>query len=92
LASPRQTQSAEALLDGEAEALTRKAVGLALAGDMQALRLCLDRILPPRKDRPVSFTLPSINSAQAAAQTMSALLAALAAGESHPPMPARLAS
>ena len=34
------------------ESLTQKAIDLALGGDMAALRLCLDRILPPRKDRP----------------------------------------
>jgi hypothetical protein len=38
-------------LDGEAEALTRKAIERALEGDTTALRLCLDRLLPPRKDR-----------------------------------------
>src|SRR5262245_41119418 len=37
----RTTLAAEALLDGEAEALTRKAVELALNGDSTALRLCL---------------------------------------------------
>jgi hypothetical protein len=31
----------EELLDGEAEKLTCKAIDLALAGDMVALRLCL---------------------------------------------------
>jgi hypothetical protein len=40
----------EALLDGQANALTQKAIDLALGGDMAALRLCLDRILPPRID------------------------------------------
>ncbi len=54
----RATQAALALPEGEAEALTRKAVEAALAGDVSALRLCLDRIAPPRKDAPVSFTLP----------------------------------
>src|SRR5580704_6937267 len=54
------TLAMEALLDGESEALTRKAIELAKGGDMAALRLCLDRILPPRKDRPVSFALPVI--------------------------------
>ena len=39
------------LLDGEAEALGRKAIELALAGDTVALRLCLERIAPPRKER-----------------------------------------
>ena len=36
-------RAAEALLDGEAEALTRKAIETALEGDVAALRLCLDR-------------------------------------------------
>ena len=34
------------LLDGEARALTRKAIERALAGDVTALRLCLERIVP----------------------------------------------
>src|ERR1043166_2707029 len=49
----RTTRAVEALLEGQAEALTQKAVALALAGDGPALRLCLDRIAPPRKDAPV---------------------------------------
>ncbi|GMG84917.1 hypothetical protein LNKW23_41330 [Paralimibaculum aggregatum] len=49
------TTAAAALLDGEAEALTRKAVEAALGGDSEALRLCLQRILPARRDRPVRF-------------------------------------
>src|SRR5260370_6780136 len=44
----RSTLAAEALLDGEAEQLMRKTVELALGGDTIALRLCLDRIIPPR--------------------------------------------
>jgi hypothetical protein len=60
----------EALLDGESGALTRKAIELAKGGDMAALRLCLDRILPPRKDRPVTFALPAINSTNDAAAAM----------------------
>jgi hypothetical protein len=78
------TLALEALLDGQAEALTQKAIDLALTGDMAALRLCLDRILPPRKDRPVSFTLPEITSARGAAALVSAVLNAVAAGELTP--------
>jgi Family of unknown function (DUF5681) len=55
----KATLAAETLLEGEAEALSRKAVELALRGDVSALRLCLDRIVPPRKDRPVCFELPA---------------------------------
>ena len=51
------------MLDGEATALTRKAVELALAGDPTALRLCLDRTIAPRRDRSVELPLPPIDSA-----------------------------
>jgi hypothetical protein len=78
------TLAAEALLDGEAEALTRKAIDMALDGDTVALRLCLERIYPPRKDRPVSFPMPSINSARDAADLMSAVMSAVAAGQVTP--------
>jgi hypothetical protein len=77
----RATLAAEALLDGEAEGLTRKAIDAALGGDMTALRICLDRILPPRKERPVSFRLPSLKSAEDAAAAMAAITEAVAAGE-----------
>jgi hypothetical protein len=40
------TLAAEAMLDGEAEALTRKAIDMALAGDTVALKLCIDRFSP----------------------------------------------
>jgi Family of unknown function (DUF5681) len=43
----RTTIAAAALLNGEAEALTRRAVGLALVGEPTAMRLCLERILAP---------------------------------------------
>jgi hypothetical protein len=51
----KATESAELLLEGEAEALTRKAVELALGGDPIALRLCLDRLIPPRRGRKVQL-------------------------------------
>ncbi len=73
-----------ALLDGEAEALTRKVVELALAGDMAALRLCLERIAPPRRNAPVAFELPPITGAADAAQAVAAVLAAVAAGDLTP--------
>src|SRR5215472_14488848 len=59
----RATRAAELSLDGEAAALTRKAVELALAGDQAALRLCLDRTVAPRRERSVELALPPIHSA-----------------------------
>jgi hypothetical protein len=62
----KATQTAELLLDGEAEALTRRAVELALAGDGMALRLCLERIIPPRRGRPVQLGLTPVRPISAA--------------------------
>jgi len=44
---------------------------------MAALRLCLDRILPPRKDRPITFGLPKIKTPEQAAATISTVLVAV---------------
>ncbi len=77
----RATVAAEALLDGEAEALTRQAIELALAGDTIALRLCLDRIVPPRRERPVEFSLPAMKSPADAVAAMAAIASAVADGE-----------
>jgi len=57
----RATIAAEALLEGEAQALTRKAIELAIAGDTTALRLCLERIVPQQKSRTVAFDPPRID-------------------------------
>jgi hypothetical protein len=78
------TLAAEVLLDGEAETLTRKAIEMAKAGNVHALRLCLDRIAPPRKSRKVAFDLPLIESTADLAPAFSAVIGAMAAGELAP--------
>jgi hypothetical protein len=83
-AKHKVTRAAEALLDGEAEVLTRKAVELALKGDGLALRLCLERILPPRKERPLEIDLPPVDGAAGILAASAALVAAAAAGEVTP--------
>lgn len=80
----KATLAAMELLDGEAEGLTRKAVELALEGDTRALRLCLERIAPPRKDAPVTFDLPPMHSAKDAAKAAAAILNAVAEGDLTP--------
>lgn len=80
----KATQAVMALLEGEAEALSRKAVEMALAGDSVALRLCLDRIAPPRKDSRVQFALPRMTTARDAAQAAGAVLQAVSKGDLTP--------
>ena len=76
----KKTLAAAVLLEGESEALTRKAVELALEGDPTALRLCIERILPPCRERPVKFTLPPIENAADISAAMNAVTSALARG------------
>jgi hypothetical protein len=80
----RTTMAMEALLDGEAEALTRKAIDMAKQGDMAALRLCMERIVPPRKDRPVRFKMPDLETAEDAVKAVAALVRAVASGDLTP--------
>jgi hypothetical protein len=75
------TVLAEQLLDGEAEELVRKVIAKAKRGNLPALRICMDRILPPRRERPVQFAMPELRSVSDASKAISALLSAVAKGE-----------
>ena len=78
------TLATQALLDGEAEALTRKAVELAQGGNVVALRLCLERLLPPRKERPIKVTLPPVAGVEDLPAALRAILEAVVQGEITP--------
>ena len=97
----KATLAAAALLAGEAEALTRKTVEMALDGDPIAMRLCMERVLPPCRERAVEFSLPEIEgiageeakgpSAHDVARAMDAVTSALARGEITPGEAERIA-
>ena len=76
----RASLAVEALMDGEAEGLARKAIEKALDGDTTALRLCLERIAPARKERAIRFSLPRAVTAEEAEKAGAALIAAVADG------------
>ena len=80
----KATVAIEALLEGEAEAIGRKAVDLALEGDSMALRLCMERIAPVRRGRPVKFTLPALEGPADLVKALGGLLRATADGELSP--------
>src|SRR5205807_7630466 len=75
-------RAARLLLAGEA--LTRKAVELALTGDPAALRLCLERIVGTYRERAVEFTMPAIRNAADPAGAMAAVADAAAQGAVTP--------
>jgi hypothetical protein len=80
----RTTRAIEVLLEGEATALTRRAIDAALQGDTAALRICMERIIPPAKGRPVNIELPSLKTASDGALALDALLQAVAQGSLTP--------
>jgi len=80
----KATQAALALLEGEGEALARKAVEMALGGDVVALRLCLERLVPVRKDGTIKFDLPPLTKSNDAPAAAKAVLKALADGKITP--------
>ncbi len=87
----KATQAALMLLDGETEALTRKAVDLALEGDTTALKMCLDRIVPSLKSTAptVKLNVPMPESLTDAAK---AFISAAANGEIPPDIAAQMVS
>lgn len=80
----KATRAAMEMLDGEAEAVTRKVLDKALYGNPQALRIVFERIIPVRKEAPVSLSLPEITKAADVVTVQANILAAVAAGDITP--------
>jgi hypothetical protein len=74
----------EQLLGDATKDITKKAIELAKAGDTTALRLCMDRIVPARKDRHIPFKLPKMESPEHAVKAAAAIVEAVAAAELTP--------
>lgn len=83
--------AAMSLLEGEAEKLTRKAIEEALSGNMVALRLCLERLVPPAKERPVNIEIPTTINAFDLVKVSAAILSAACDGALDPSQAAALA-
>lgn len=81
-AKNKATIAAQMLLDGEALNLTRRAVELALKGDATALRLCLERVVAPRKGRSIVLNLPKIETNGDIGAVLDAMLGAISSGNS----------
>ena len=77
----RATLIAEALIDGSGELLVKKCVEMALGGDAAAMRLVMERLCPPRRERPVCLAMPNINAASDLIGAAAALTDAVAEGE-----------
>ncbi len=82
-AKDRRTEM-RSLLQPHAEKLIQTAVNLALAGDVQALRICVDRIIPPVREDRLQIDLPPIADAAGCADAQAVIMQAVATGELLP--------
>jgi Family of unknown function (DUF5681) len=70
------------MLEQRAEELVNKLVAMAIAGNIGALRLCLDRLVPARRNEPLFCELPPLaKAADAAVAATAAIVSAAAAGD-----------
>ena len=74
----------ESLFLDEGERLSRKCIKLALKGNMQAMKLAIERICPVRKDTPISVKLPRVKTIEDPVKLTTDLLDKVAAGELTP--------
>ncbi|TKB26509.1 hypothetical protein FCL47_08835 [Desulfopila sp. IMCC35006] len=90
-AKNKATIMAQALFDGEAEILTRTIIEFAKKGDMQALKICIDRLCPPMKAQaaPVQVEIPESDKISDMAN---AFIRAAAEGKLPPDVAAQLVS
>jgi hypothetical protein len=77
----KRTLIAEQRLDEHAGDVTQAAIDLAVGGDGPALRMCMDRIAPPMRDRLLDFALPKLETAADAVAAASAIANGAAHGE-----------
>jgi Family of unknown function (DUF5681) len=76
----RVTAAVEKLLHGEAGELTRKCIDLAKTGDSTALRLCMERLCPPARERPITIDLPPVIDVSAVPAALASVLGSVATG------------
>ena len=74
------------LLEPHAEALINKAVELAKAGDINALRLCLERLIPKPREESINLEIPEeeVNSPAKLLVLSVRVINAVTAGEITP--------
>jgi hypothetical protein len=68
------------MLDAEAPNIIRTAIDGALVANPMMLKLCVERLLPVRKERAVPLDLPKIERSQDVPAASSAIVAAMGEG------------
>ena len=58
----KATLIAEQLIDGQAEELVKMCISMAKKGDTTAMKIMMDRLIPPRRDRGIQLALPDVKT------------------------------
>lgn len=80
----KATVMAELLFETEIEAVCHNVINQAKEGNIQAAKIILDRLLPPKKDRPIDFKLPMILNTADALKAGGLICHAVGTGELTP--------
>ena len=79
------------VLEQRADELVDKGIEMALAGNIAAIRLCLNRLVPARANEPFFCDMPRLEKAADAVDALARLLSAAAAGDVTVDQAAKLA-
>ena len=80
----KATQAALKLLGGDLEAITKECIRQAKEGNLMAVKLVLDKLIPSAKELPLSLSLPKVEGAADLPAALNAVMAAVAQGDSTP--------
>jgi len=77
----KRTVLLENILHGEGEAIMRKLIELANNGELGAIRMCMERLLPAAKGESVACDMPPMNEPMDAVAAMTRVFDALRVGD-----------
>lgn len=80
----KATIAAEQLLQGDLNNICRRLIEEALVGNVQAIKLVLDRVLPSNKDRFIDIKLPKLKTSEDAVKAISTIIDAVGDGSITP--------
>ena len=76
----KKTLAVEAAFDDRAEEILNDVIGRAKEGEKTAMRLCMERILAPKRERPITIDLPVIETPSDARKALAVITAELGEG------------
>lgn len=74
---PKRIGQVRALLEHKREELVKKAIELALAGDVAALRLCMERLAPPLRPTTEPVEIPGLAQASTLTEKCQVIVSAV---------------